>query len=287
MQMVSKRYARLYNGLGPPKGVDFLQAFVIEVDRGGETLTFAVERAMEEEGAFVKYNNNSGFVEFGEAEGDHVAGGEANGGSEAEGGGGEAEGGGGKAEGHGAWAEAWQEVRRRERMLRSATNRLRNPLAVLGFTQWRQSWEAAEAAKAAVAAALANRDAATKRGAQMAADAATGGAWADAVAAASAASLDPALGLVLSKLEALLAREVYDPTGWAAEEEGAARILAATTKGSRFAARAAEAGAATAAAAATTRVGTVTHAAAVAGFRTTASHWAPRVVTRESKAGVL
>lgn len=71
MQMVSKRYARLYNGLGPPKGVDFLQAFVIEVDRGGETLTFAVERAMEEEGAFVKYNNNSGFVEFGEAEGDH------------------------------------------------------------------------------------------------------------------------------------------------------------------------------------------------------------------------
>ena len=44
---------------------------MIEVDRGGETLTFAVERAMEEEGAFVKYNNNSGFVEFGEAEGDH------------------------------------------------------------------------------------------------------------------------------------------------------------------------------------------------------------------------
>ena len=71
MQMVSKRYARLYNSLQPPKGVDFLQAFVMEVERGGETLTFAVERAMEEEGAFVKYNNNSGYVEFGEAEGDH------------------------------------------------------------------------------------------------------------------------------------------------------------------------------------------------------------------------
>ena len=26
MQMISKRYARLYNSLAPPKGVDFLQA---------------------------------------------------------------------------------------------------------------------------------------------------------------------------------------------------------------------------------------------------------------------
>ena len=51
MQMVSKRYARMYNALGPPKGVDFLLAFVMEVERGGETLTFAVERAMEEEHA--------------------------------------------------------------------------------------------------------------------------------------------------------------------------------------------------------------------------------------------
>jgi elongation factor 2 kinase len=64
MQMVSKRYARLYNCLAPPKGVDFLQAFVMEVERGGTTLTFAVERAMEEEGAFVKYNSNSGFVDW-------------------------------------------------------------------------------------------------------------------------------------------------------------------------------------------------------------------------------
>ena len=49
MQMISKRYARLYNALSPPKGVDFLQAFVMEIERKGETLTFAVERAMEEE----------------------------------------------------------------------------------------------------------------------------------------------------------------------------------------------------------------------------------------------
>ena len=60
--MISKRYARLYNTLAPPKGVDFLQAFAMEVERGGVTYVFAVERAMEEEGAFVKYNNNSGFV---------------------------------------------------------------------------------------------------------------------------------------------------------------------------------------------------------------------------------
>ncbi len=54
---VARSYARLYNSQGPPKGVDFLQAFVMEVERKGETLTFAVERAMEEEGAFVKYNS--------------------------------------------------------------------------------------------------------------------------------------------------------------------------------------------------------------------------------------
>ena len=64
MQMVSKRYARLYNALSPPKGVDFLQAFVMEVDRNGESMVFAVERAMEEEGAFIKYNSNSGFVDW-------------------------------------------------------------------------------------------------------------------------------------------------------------------------------------------------------------------------------
>ena len=60
-----RRYARLYNAQAPPKGVDFLQAFVMEVERHGETMTFAVERAMEEEGCFVKYNNNSGFVDYG------------------------------------------------------------------------------------------------------------------------------------------------------------------------------------------------------------------------------
>lgn len=36
----------------------------MEVERPGGKLTFAVERAMEEESAFVKYNNNSGFVDL-------------------------------------------------------------------------------------------------------------------------------------------------------------------------------------------------------------------------------
>ena len=31
MQMVSKKYARMYNQHAPPKGVDFLHAFVMEV----------------------------------------------------------------------------------------------------------------------------------------------------------------------------------------------------------------------------------------------------------------
>jgi len=65
MQMVSKRYAKLYNVKEPPKGVDFLMAFVLEVERGGKTWSFAVERAIEDESAFVKYNNNSGFVDYG------------------------------------------------------------------------------------------------------------------------------------------------------------------------------------------------------------------------------
>ncbi|KAL3904369.1 MAG: hypothetical protein SGPRY_011309, partial [Prymnesium sp.] len=63
MQMVAKHYAELYNALKPPKGVDFLHAFAIEVERKGEVSYFCVERAMEE-GGYVKYNNNSGFVEY-------------------------------------------------------------------------------------------------------------------------------------------------------------------------------------------------------------------------------
>ena len=45
------------------QGVDFLHAFVMEVRRDGEPMLFCVERAMEE-GGYVKYNNNSGFVEY-------------------------------------------------------------------------------------------------------------------------------------------------------------------------------------------------------------------------------
>ena len=40
------------------------------MERAGETVIFAVERAMEEESAFVKYNNNSGFVDYGTDGGD-------------------------------------------------------------------------------------------------------------------------------------------------------------------------------------------------------------------------
>ena len=67
MQMVSKRFARKYNALKPPKKVDFLQAFVIEVVRNGEPLLFCVERAIES-GQYTKHNNNSGFVEIGDDE---------------------------------------------------------------------------------------------------------------------------------------------------------------------------------------------------------------------------
>ena len=64
MQMLSKRDARQYNGLAPPKKVDFLHAFVVEVNRGGQQMLFCVERAIEA-GHYLKHNNNSGFVEVG------------------------------------------------------------------------------------------------------------------------------------------------------------------------------------------------------------------------------
>ena len=60
------RYARQYNALGPPKKVDFLHAFVIEVARAGGAVLYCVERAIED-GCYVKHNNNSGFVEVGRA----------------------------------------------------------------------------------------------------------------------------------------------------------------------------------------------------------------------------
>jgi hypothetical protein len=65
MQMISKRYARQYTALGPPKKVDFLQAFVIEVVRNGAPMLYCVERALEF-GSYTKHNNNSGFVEVGD-----------------------------------------------------------------------------------------------------------------------------------------------------------------------------------------------------------------------------
>lgn len=59
MQMSAKRFSKLFNLHMPPKAVDFLHAFVIELQRDGETVFFCVERAIER-GAYVKHNNNAG-----------------------------------------------------------------------------------------------------------------------------------------------------------------------------------------------------------------------------------
>lgn len=59
MQMCAKRFSKLFNQHSPPKAVDFLLAFVIELTRDGQTLHFCVERAIER-GAYVKHNNNAG-----------------------------------------------------------------------------------------------------------------------------------------------------------------------------------------------------------------------------------
>lgn len=61
MQMVSKHYADLYNHRSPPKPVDFLQAFVMEIVRDGTTVHFCIERAIETE-RYVKHSNNAGGV---------------------------------------------------------------------------------------------------------------------------------------------------------------------------------------------------------------------------------
>ena len=85
MQMVAKNLSTKFNALHPPKRVDFLHAFCIEVQRGGERLLFCVERAMET-GKYVKHNNNSGFVEYGDdgIKPDLVSGGGGGGGGAAE-----------------------------------------------------------------------------------------------------------------------------------------------------------------------------------------------------------
>ena len=67
MQMTAKMYARKYNTQvpPPPKRVDFLQAFVIEVVRPGGVEYYCVERAIES-GTYIKHNTNSGFVQMGD-----------------------------------------------------------------------------------------------------------------------------------------------------------------------------------------------------------------------------
>ena len=58
LQKLAKCYAVEYNKAGPPKPVDFLDTFVIEMAEHNET--YAVEKYVE--GEFIKYNNNTGYV---------------------------------------------------------------------------------------------------------------------------------------------------------------------------------------------------------------------------------
>ena len=61
MQMESKLWGARFDALGPPKQIDFLQAFVLEfTSRAGSPL-FACEKFVE--GEYVKHNTNSGWVE--------------------------------------------------------------------------------------------------------------------------------------------------------------------------------------------------------------------------------
>ena len=62
MQMVAKDMASRYNQGAPPKPVDFLHAFVIEVQREGKRELFCVERLIA--GDYIKHNNNSGALDF-------------------------------------------------------------------------------------------------------------------------------------------------------------------------------------------------------------------------------
>ena len=61
MQQEAKLWGARFDALHPPKPVDFLQAFLIQlVDRPGQPL-FACERVIT--GEYVKHNSNSGYVE--------------------------------------------------------------------------------------------------------------------------------------------------------------------------------------------------------------------------------
>jgi hypothetical protein len=61
MQQDAKLWGERFDALKPPKAVDFLQAFLLELpDREGCPM-FACERAIQ--GEYLKHNNNSGYVE--------------------------------------------------------------------------------------------------------------------------------------------------------------------------------------------------------------------------------
>ena len=60
MQMYSKQFARKYNGLSPPKFVDFLEAYVIELQHPHRGTTWFVEAFVP--GDYKKHNDNAGLV---------------------------------------------------------------------------------------------------------------------------------------------------------------------------------------------------------------------------------
>ena len=61
MQMEAKAWGARFDECKPPKQVDFLQAFLIQLPERPDKPLFACERVIE--GEYVKHNNNSGFVE--------------------------------------------------------------------------------------------------------------------------------------------------------------------------------------------------------------------------------
>ena len=56
--MVAREWAKRFNERNPPKLIDFIETFVIELEDGQ---LYGVEKFAK--GDFIKYNNNAGYVE--------------------------------------------------------------------------------------------------------------------------------------------------------------------------------------------------------------------------------
>lgn len=61
MQMTAKHWGMQFNAKHPPKQVDFIQCFVLELPQRPGSPVFCCERLIA--GDYIKYNNNSGFVD--------------------------------------------------------------------------------------------------------------------------------------------------------------------------------------------------------------------------------